>query len=151
MRSGYRTSRGRETHSAVPGKTNPESRWSKVNLGECLLATRTLTFRLPEYRILISCENATWTPLRLRGPTLPRPLRDFADRGILSSESFTVGVLDCRIPNTPDSCHLSLSESTVPIKSRNRPSRFQRAWDSCTPQLRFTDTRWPRVPSLSEG
>jgi hypothetical protein len=46
--------------------------------------TRTLTFRLPEYRTLISCEHATWIPLRLRGPTLPRPLRDFADRGILA-------------------------------------------------------------------
>jgi hypothetical protein len=90
VQSGDRTSRDRETHSAIPGKTNPESRWSKVNLGECPLAPQTLTFRLPEYRTPILCEHATWTPLRLRGPTLPRPLRDFADREILGSESFAV-------------------------------------------------------------
>jgi hypothetical protein len=126
------------------GEQNSEPRWSKVNLGECPLATRTLTSQLPECRTPKLSKRATWAALRLRGPTLPRPLRDFADRGILGSKPFAVGVPDFRIPDTLDSCHLSLQESTVPIKSRNRPSRFQRAWDSCTPQLRFADMRWPK-------
>jgi hypothetical protein len=36
-----------------PGKTNPESRWSKVNLGECPLAAQSLgllTSRVPKLR-----------------------------------------------------------------------------------------------------
>jgi hypothetical protein len=41
-------------------------------------------FNFPSAETPMSCEYATWTPLRLRGPTLPRPLRDFADRGILT-------------------------------------------------------------------
>jgi hypothetical protein len=51
--SGDRTSRDRETHGAVPGKTNSESRWSKVNLGECPLAAQNLdllTSRVPKLR-----------------------------------------------------------------------------------------------------
>jgi hypothetical protein len=34
-----------------------------------------------------------------------------------------------------------------PDQIGDRTSRFQRAWDPCTPQFRFTDARWPRVPS----
>jgi hypothetical protein len=147
VRSGDRTSRDRETHSAVPGKTNPESRWSKVNFGECPLATRTLPFRLPEYRIPISCEHATWTPLRLRGPTLPRPLRDFADRGILSSESPTAGNPECRTPDALDSCHLSLLESTVPIRSGIALRDFNVHGILHSP-TRFTDADGQGFPSF---
>jgi hypothetical protein len=77
---------------------------------------------LPSTETPMSREYATWTPLRLRGPTLPRPLRDFADRGILAPSPLLLESPTHRIPDTPDSCHLSLQESTVPIKSRNRPS-----------------------------
>jgi hypothetical protein len=140
--SGDRTSRDRETHGAVPGKQTPKSRWSKVNLGEFPLAARTSTYQFPE------CRNSEVTRARhldstmLRGPTLLLHLRDFADRGTHDSKSFAAEIPECRISDTPDSCHLSLQELTVPIKSGDRTSRIRRAWDYCTRQPRFADARW---------
>jgi hypothetical protein len=71
----------------------------------------------PSAETPMSRERATWTPLRLRGPTLPRPLRDFADRGILDSKSFATESPNVESP-------ILRIRATCP--SRNRRSRSNR-------------------------
>jgi hypothetical protein len=129
----------------------PKSRWSKVNLGVFPLAARALTSQFPECQnsdLMRACHlDSTMSPGSHSAPSL----RDFADRGIHDSKSFAAGNPECRIPDDPDSCHLSLQEFTVPIKSGDRTSRIRRACDPCTRQPRFADMRWPRVLLLPEG
>jgi hypothetical protein len=73
----------------------------------------------------MSREHATWIPLCLRGPTLLRHLRDFADRRIHDSKSLAAGNPECRIPDAPDSCHLSLQE----LRSRSNRGIALRGFD----------------------
>jgi hypothetical protein len=53
------------------------------------LTPRALTFQLPECQTSDVALARHLDPLCLRGPTLPRHLRDFSDRGIRDSKSFT--------------------------------------------------------------
>jgi hypothetical protein len=55
------------------------------------------------------------------------------------SKVSTAGIPKCQSPDTLDLRHLSTLRSTVPTKSGNRTSRFQRAWDYCTRPPRFAD------------
>ena len=46
----------------------------------------------------MSCKSATWTPLCLWGPTLPRPLRDFAFRESATPSLLLLGTPNAGIP-----------------------------------------------------
>jgi hypothetical protein len=102
-----------------------------------LAMSTTLTFPNPECRgadspMLPVLHSTSW------GPTLPRHL------GISRiADPRCKFPLHCenperRTPTLPGiSCHLSLSDRRLPIKSGNRDSRFQRACNSCLANRRM--------------
>jgi hypothetical protein len=115
----------------------PKSRWSKVNLGVFPLATRALTSQFPECQnsdLMRACHLDSTIPLGSHSATSASGFRVSRTH---DSQSPVVGNPECRIPDAPDSCHLSLQEFTVPIKSGDRTSRIRRACDPCTRQPRL--------------
>jgi hypothetical protein len=102
---------------------------------------RVFAYQIPEYRSVDLSVSRHLYPTKYLGPTLPRQLREFADRESIMHRSLPLENPECRNPDTPDSCHLSTLRPTVPIKSGNRTSRLRRAWDYCTRQPRSADTK----------
>jgi hypothetical protein len=101
--------------------SNPEPRWSMVNhSGYRHSRCQQLEFPNPEYRGADPRLNATWTPLTSRphATTSPHALcdRKSRDRDFNCRESFALGNPECQNPDSPDSCHLSLRQSTAPIR-----------------------------------
>jgi hypothetical protein len=99
------------------GEQTPKSRRSKVNPGLAPLAPRALTYQFPSAETPMSHERSTWTPLYPWGPTLPRPLRDFAFR-----EPTTPSLLSLGTPNAGSP--MLRIRATCP--SRNLRSRSNR-------------------------
>jgi hypothetical protein len=139
--SGDRTSRDREIHGAVPGRASPEIPMVKSQPRGTPLSPRALSYQFPE------CRNSDVPRARHLDPTMsPGSHSAPSPSGLLGSRNPRLQVLaagnpECRIPDAPDSCHLSLQGLTAPIKSGGRPSRFRRACVSCTRQPRSADTR----------
>jgi hypothetical protein len=92
------------------GEQTPKSRWSKVNLGVFPLAPRALTYQFPE------CRNSDVTRARHLDSTMsPGSHSATSPSGLRGSRNPRLQVLaagnpECRIPDAPDSCHLSLQD-----------------------------------------
>jgi hypothetical protein len=103
-------------------------------------------FQTPSAEVPIPRRGATCIPLYLRGPTLPRQPRDFADRESTIQAPLGAETSERRSPISRllrIGCHVSLLQSTAPVRSGNRYSRFQGVRNSY-----LAKRRTPRTPVL---
>jgi hypothetical protein len=128
----------RDSDTALCNQT-PKPRWSKVNLGEFLLAAPSLCLPNPRVPKRRSIGFTPPVPHRIFGAHAATSASGIRESRIHHALFFAAGIPECRNPDTLDSCHLSALRSTVPTKSGNRTSRLRRAWDYCTRQTRFAD------------
>jgi hypothetical protein len=109
-----------------------------------------LAFQTPNAEVPSSPTRSHLDSTRSRAPRC-HVTSGFRESRVLDAKFPAAGNHECRNSDALDPCHLSLQQSTAPIKSGDRTSRFRRACVSYTRQPRLADMRWQMILSAPEG